>query len=154
MNINKKIVISFVYTISIMAVILGCGGGGSSGGSATSSESTNGGVASSVGNNATPNYSQVRVSVGVAYVLDADVTINSRLADIIVDDGQYEWLEYYSGNIISEEGAIDIAEPFGIATSDDIASVIMTAPQDYYNVNPFTSLLQIGDEDLESLYPN
>ena len=144
-----------------MTIILGCGGGGSSGGgvtssvgSASSSEGTSGGVTSSVGNNATPNYSQVRVSLGVAYVLDADVAINSQLADIIVDDGQYEWLEYYSGNILSKGGAIDIAEPFGTATSDDLASIMMTAPADYSNVNPFTSLLQIGDEDLESLYPN
>jgi hypothetical protein len=153
---NKKIFISFLYALGLMTVVLGCGGGGGS--SPDSEDPIDSASHSSLSQvqtpASTPTFSRIRVSLGVAYVLEADVFIGNRLADIIVDDGQYEWLEYYSGISISKDGAIDIVEPIGSATSDDYSSIVMTAPKEYGNINPFTSLLQLGVSDLDTIYPN
>ncbi len=172
-NILTPITKGFVVATAVLAVV-GCGssGGGSSSSSdsnlsttvsSSSSSDTNTTNSSSVisssfssnGNGLTTDAPSRYTSVTVsdAYVLGAVVKINGVSNDIDAGDGVYEWLENYSGAIVTEGGANDLAAPFGDATADDPAAFTMKAPQGYAHVNPFTTLMVEGAVDLNTTYP-
>ncbi|GEM_PF-5288960 len=94
-----------------------------------------------------------RVRVSDAYILEANVTIGGMLADIRLEDGQYEWIEMPTGILRSVGGANDLAEPVGVATEDDPGAFPMSAPEGYTHINPFTSMLERGGYDPEDAYP-
>ncbi len=109
-------------TALITFIFAGCGGGG---GSSTPVNPP----------------STTTVTVSDAYILEANVTIGGVLFDIEPDDGVYEWTRSLVGDLRSVGGAIDLGEPFGIATETDPKALEMRAPSGYSHINPFTEML-------------
>ena len=96
------------------------------------------------------------ITVSDAYILEADVRIGDRPADLILDNGQYEWWSQVNGKLTASGGANDLAEPKNEATDADPKSYVMSAPAGYTHINPFTTLLVNGvdREALKQQYPN
>ncbi len=124
--------------------------------SAVSSTETNTSSSSSVSSSASSFSADMnisRVTVSDAYILEANVTIGGVLADIVLENGAYEWLTGQTGSIAVVGGANDLADPKNVATEDDPKAYPMYAPEGYRHVNPFTTMLVKGMQDVETQFP-